>query len=311
MRITTRSPLREGRGDAIHDGPRPRTRVRIGHPQLAPSAAVQPVTLNSDKHRGALRVATVVGAIVNPTSSPTHRRVPRAAAGALLASLLLLVPAPAHAQETPPPPPRLDIRFDLEVGPFGLLDAGAVNRELARAGYSALPHLGAIYGGRFALEHRRVHVATGLFATRFPSTSTTFDQRLGFLDVGYRVLGRPSSWGIIPFVGLGAAESTLTAGPPTTPGARTFAQALQGRNLQELQASSLLLHTGVLVDVLRAYDARSQRGVALGASAGFVGAPLSTAWAPMAATAAGNTVSGGPHVPGTGAYGTVRFTLSF
>jgi len=253
----------------------------------------------------------LVGATVKPTSLPTHRRAPRFAAGALLASLLLLAPATARAQEAPPPKPQLDVRLGFEAGPVGLLDAGAVNRALARAGYSTLSPIGAINGGTFAFEFQRFHIATGVFGTTFPSTSSVFGQRLVLVDVGYRVLGRPRSWGITPLVGLGVADATLTVGPSTTPSAQTFGQALQSRTLQQLDATSMLVHAGVLFDLFDAYDAPNKRGVMLSASAGFLGAPLSTAWAPMTPNAPGNMVSGSPHVPGTGPYGTVRVTLVF
>ncbi len=241
------------------------------------------------------------------TSSTRPKGLCAAAAGALLA---LLVPAAARAQGRPPPKDSPDVRLDAEAGFVGMLDTGALNRALVRAGYSALSPVGAIFGGKFALEYRRLYFSAGLFGTAIPTASSTLSQTLGLFDFGYRILGSPRSWEIIPVVGLGVGTTTLTVGQ-LPGGAPSFTKALQSKSLAELQATSMLVHTGVLFDLIRSYNVRDHRGVALGASVGFVASPYASAWSLSSASATGAATSAGPHVPGTGVYGPMSGTLSF
>jgi hypothetical protein len=237
---------------------------------------------------------------------------PFALAAALFSSTAIALEPPLRAADPAPvreirPIPRLE--FDITG--MGLLDRGAVNLRLARAGLTPLPSLAWRSGGRMAFEVERFYVGVGLFALETGSERSGLSALQAQLDFGYRLFGNPKSWEIIPVFGLGGGATRLTLGTPG--GATSFDKAINGPGLVQLKAASFYTHVGVIADLLRLYNPRTQTGISLGLTGGFIASPISTSFrvSNAAGTRGGGALAGSPHAPGTGPYFGAHVTFSF
>jgi hypothetical protein len=247
--------------------------------------------------------------VLTPATSPRLARSKTLVgiAAALSAAFLLLRPSVVDAQELPV------LRAEVDVGGIGLLDRGALNRELQLGRFEPLPSMGIRAGGGFGFEWRRWYFGFGIHAVDVGNSETRkLRSTYATVDLGYRLFGRHTSWEFIPVVGIGGGVSYLTLGPATD--AYTFQQAIHARGPQELNAASLIVHVGFKFDVLRLYNVRIQKGLAVGFTGGLQAAPLTSSWSTSDSTgraAATRGLDRSPHVPGTGPYLGVTTTISF